>query len=90
MDAGQSRDAVEMPLAPHRGDHIPARHPACWIHLAGGWRRGWIQHWLVGTSGWLAWVQYEDPDGRPWPRFGMFAYDEEAVRPREEGQGPPD
>jgi hypothetical protein len=89
MSPGQPRDAQELPLAPHRGDYLEPRHPACWIRLRGQWRRGWIRHWHVGTTGWLAWIQYEDPDGKPWPKFGMFAYDVETIKPRGEGEDPP-
>lgn len=89
MAAGQ-RDAHEEPLAPHVDTRIPPRHPAIWIHLAGAWRRGWIVHWLPRApgGGWLAWVQYEDPAGKPWPRFGMYSYSPDVIVPRD-GDAPP-
>ena len=72
-----------------RERHIPPRHAAVWVRIAGEWRPGRIVAWITEGAAprdWQCQVEADPDDGRPWP--GRYVYDPAAIRPRYGTQPP--
>lgn len=84
------REAVEVGWpGPGRERRAPAGDALVWIRVGGAWRSGYVRQWIRGDSGWLAWICHDSPDGWLYPAWGLYEYDEAAIRRRTEGEPPP-
>lgn len=84
------RDAEEVDIGPafKRRYKVRPKHAEIRIRLAGAWRDAHLHHWQRDGERWLAWVEYDDLDGQPWPKLGMFVYDGETIVPRHDDARP--
>lgn len=82
-------DAEEAPFN-GTAKRIPPGHDKAWVRLEGRWWRGWVHHWYRQDGRWVAWMQHARPDGWPWGMHAAYWYDPEVIRPRVDGEPPPD
>lgn len=82
-------DAQEAEFPSTRFPRIEPRQPLVWVRVAGRWREGRITKWVHDREHghWVIWTSYEDR--RPSSARAWFVYDPRTVRPRSDGDQPP-
>lgn len=51
---------------------------------------GHIRDWYRTPGGWAIWAQHDRLDGKAWPAFGAFLYEQETIRERHDDALPQD